>query len=118
MIIGVGIDLVDLARFERAVTKTPKLLDRLFVESERDASMTSLAGRFAAKEAFVKAMSGADGLHWHEVVVSKHKSGAPFLSVSGQTAQVAADAGIKGFHVSISHDGGKAVAVVVAEGGE
>jgi len=56
MIIGVGIDLVDLARFERAVTKTPKLLERLFVETEREVSMTSLAGRFAAKEAFVKAL--------------------------------------------------------------
>jgi len=118
MIIGVGIDLVDLARFERAVTKTPRLIERLFVDTERDVSMTSLAGRFAAKEAFIKALGGADGMHWHEVIVGKRASGAPFLSVSGETARVAADAGIKGFHVSISHDGGKAVAVVVAEGGE
>ena len=117
MIIGVGIDLVDLARFERAVTRTPRLIERLFTEPERNASVQSLAGKFAAKEAFVKALAGADGMHWHEVTVNKRASGAPFLTLTGQTATVAAEAGIKNFHVSISHDAGKAVAVVVADGG-
>ena len=118
MIIGVGIDLVDLARFERAVTRTPRLIERLFAEPERNASTQSLAGKFAAKEAFVKAVGAAHGLRWHEVTVDKRSSGAPFLTVTGQTAAVVAEAGVKNFHVSISHDGGKAVAVVVADGGQ
>ena len=118
MIIGVGIDLVDLARFESTVNRTPKLIDRLFTETEREANLTSLAGKFAAKEAFVKALGGVDGLHWHEVEVAKHPSGAPYLLVTGETLEVAQAAGIKSFHVSISHDGGKAVSVVIAESGE
>jgi len=117
MILGVGIDLVDLERFDKAVANTPKLLDRLFTEAEREGSKQTLAGRFAAKEAFVKAMRGVDGLHWQEVVISKDASGAPNLSVSGETAAVASKAGIKNFHVSISHDAGQAVAIVIAEGG-
>jgi holo-[acyl-carrier protein] synthase len=118
MIIGVGVDLVDLTRFESAVTRTPKLVERLFTESEREANLTSLAGKFAAKEAFVKALGGADGMHWHDVEVAKRPTGAPYLVVTGETLEVAQAAGIKSFHVSISHDGGKAVSVVIAEGGE
>jgi len=118
MIIGIGIDLVDLARFESTVARTPKLVERLFTENEREANLTSLAGKFAAKEAFVKAMGGAHGMHWHEVEVAKRQSGAPYLVVTGETLEVANTAGIKSFHVSISHDGGKAVSVVIAEGGE
>lgn len=118
MIIGIGIDLVDLARFESAVTRTPKLIDRLFTETEREANLISLAGKFAAKEAFVKALGGADGMHWHDVEIAKRSSGAPYLVVTGETLEVARAAGIVSFHVSISHDGGKAVSLVVAEGGE
>ncbi len=55
-IAGIGVDVVDLARFERAVARTPKLRDRLFAESERGLPLRSLAGRFAAKEALIKAL--------------------------------------------------------------
>jgi holo-[acyl-carrier protein] synthase len=117
MIIGVGIDLVDLERFEKAVSGTPKLIDRLFAESERGVSNQTLAGRFAAKEAFVKAVGDPKGLHWHEVEIIKDALGKPHIETSGGTAELVAQAGIKKLHLSISHDGGKAIAMVVAEGG-
>ena len=56
MIVGIGVDVVDLARFERAVGRTPGLIDRLFAPAERGLPLRSLAGRFAAKEAFSKAV--------------------------------------------------------------
>lgn len=125
MIIGVGVDLVDVARFERTISKNPNVLERLFVSSElqnsgesSDARVRSLAGKFAAKEAFVKAMRGAEGLHWHEVVLEKTAEGAPVFVVSGESANVIEALGVRQVHVSISHDAGAAMAFVVAEGGE
>ena len=115
MIIGVGVDLVDLARFERAITRTPRLIDRLFTASERNGSMRTLAGRFAAKEAMIKAVGDPRGMRWHEVEVLRDPIGKPTLTTHGATASIADAAGTNSWHVSISHDGGKAVAVVVAE---
>jgi phosphopantetheine--protein transferase-like protein len=58
MIVGIGVDLVDLARFERSVSRTPRLKERLFTAAEREKPLRSLAGRFAAKEALIKALHG------------------------------------------------------------
>jgi holo-[acyl-carrier protein] synthase len=115
MVLGVGVDLVNITRFEEHVAKQPKLLERLFVSSELDASMKTIAGRFAAKEALIKALGGSDGVSWHEVQVSKNESGKPEISTSGQTAETLRKAGISKLHLSISHDAGMAVALVVAE---
>lgn len=124
MIVGVGVDLVDVARFEKSISNTPALLQKLFVEAELNRGgdseavrVRSLAGRFAAKEAFAKSLGAPKGLNWHEVVVDNDASGAPFFEISGSTAQVATARGVKNFHLSISHDGGNAVAFVIAEGG-
>jgi holo-[acyl-carrier protein] synthase len=116
MIVGIGTDLVDMARFERAISSTPRLLTRLFTEAERQAPVRTLAGRFAAKEAFIKAMGDPRGLRWQEVEITKDASGKPGVAVRGTTAETASRAGITNFHVSISHDAGLAMAFVVAEG--
>lgn len=115
MVKGIGVDLVDIARFEEHVAKTPKLLERLFVPSEIDAPMKTIAGRFAAKEAFIKALGGSDGVAWHEVEITKNFSGKPEIKTLGLTAETVAAAGITNLHLSISHDSGMAVAMVVAE---
>jgi holo-[acyl-carrier protein] synthase len=115
MVVGVGVDLVDITRFEEQVAKTPKLLERLFTVAERDASLQTVAGRFAAKEAFIKALGGSDGVSWQEVEITKNSSGKPEIITSGATARVVADAGVSKLHLSISHDGGMAIAMVVAE---
>ncbi len=114
-ILGVGVDLVDISRFERALNRAPRLAERLFTENEAQASTRTLAGRFAAKEALVKALGGPTGLRWSELQVSKNAAGRPVFLASGQSAVTLAQAGVVRLQLSISHDGGMACAFVVAE---
>lgn len=121
MIVGIGVDIVDLARFERAVARTPRLLDRLFAESERmqgdrALSFASLAARFAAKEALIKAMGTSDGFHWHDMPIVSDDEGNPSFALTGGILHTARARGIDSVHVSMSHDAGVAIAYVIAEG--
>jgi holo-[acyl-carrier protein] synthase len=109
---GIGIDVVDLARFEEALTRTPGLLDRLFTENERGLPHASLAARFAAKEALAKALGVPPGLQWRDAEVCKDPSGRPFFSVRGGVADAVANSHI---HLTLSHDGGIASAFVILE---
>ena len=115
MIIGVGIDVVDVARFGETLRRTPRLLDRLFVESERSMGLNSLAATFAAKESLAKALGAPVGLRWSDASVLRDADGRPHLKMWG-TVQARADVlGVMGLHVSLSHDAGIASAVVIAE---
>lgn len=117
MICGLGVDIVDVARFERALTRTPRLAERLFTAAERDGrSPESLAARFAAKEALAKCLGAPGGLRWLDAVVTSAPDGRPGIAVSGTVAQAAARRGVGSWRVSLSHDAGLAVAVVIAEG--
>jgi holo-[acyl-carrier protein] synthase len=115
MIIGIGVDTVEISRFEKKITETPKLVERLFTADESDAPTRTLAGRFAAKEAVIKALAGAPGIEWHGILVSNEQSGRPIISLSGKTAEIANQQGVSKFHLSITHDGDMAIAFVVAE---
>ena len=115
-VIGIGVDVVDIARFEKSLQRTPALSARLFVESERNLPLASLAARFAAKEALAKALGAPNGLKWHDAIVVKSEDGKPSLELSGTVAAAASTVGATTFHLSLSHDGGCAVAMVVAEG--
>ena len=116
MIIGLGIDVVDVARFGQVLERTPRLRERLFVESERSLGLSSLAARFAAKEALAKALGAPAGLHWTHACVVSGDDGRPHLKIWG-TVEARADAlGVHELHVSLSHDAGIASAVVIAEG--
>jgi holo-[acyl-carrier protein] synthase len=114
-VVGIGVDVVDLGRFERALTRTPVLRERLFAESERALPLRSLAARFAAKEALMKALGESTGVRWHDMVVTPDEHGAPGITVSGAAATLAAARGITSWHLSMSHDAGVAIAMVVAE---
>lgn len=114
-IAGIGIDVVDLARFERAVSRTPALRDRLFAQSERDLPLHSLAGRFAAKEALMKALGDTNGITWHDMQVVSDGEGNPSFVLSGAAAAIAERRGITDIHLSMSHDAGIAIAQVIAE---
>lgn len=114
-IVGIGVDVVDLARFERALDRTPRLRERLFAENERELPLRSLAGRFAAKEALLKALGATDGISWHDMRVIADDEGNPDLVVSGRAAEIVSARGIGSLHVSMSHDAGVAIAFVVAE---
>jgi holo-[acyl-carrier protein] synthase len=121
VIVAVGIDVVSVDRFARALERTPMLGDRLFTETERTTpagnprSADSLAARFAAKEAVAKALGAPAGLRWRDCEIVSDPDGRPWLTVSGTVAAVAADREINRWHVSLSHDGGLASAVVLAE---
>lgn len=116
MIVGIGVDLVDIPRFERALSRTPRLLERLFAPAERLLKPHSLAARYAAKEALIKALGGSDGVHWTDIEVASEPSGRPVFALSGSTAAVVDGRGIHALHLSLSHDAGLATAYVVAEG--
>ena len=122
MIVSVGIDVVLVDRFAKAMERTPLLVDRLFTADERQTtsgnprSAESLAARFAAKEAVAKALGAPGGLHWHDCEIVTDPDGRPWLTVSGTVAAAAAERGVNRWHLSLSHDGGIASAMVVAEG--
>ncbi len=116
MIVGVGIDVVDVARFQATLERTPRLRERLFTQHERDLGPASLAARFAAKEALAKSLGAPVGLRWTDATVVTSQTGQPHLQVSGTVEQLAAELGVASFHLSMSHDAGIASAVVVAEG--
>jgi holo-[acyl-carrier protein] synthase len=116
VIVGIGVDIVEVARLEEALRRTPALLRRVFTDAERELPAASLAARFAAKEAVAKALGAPPGLGHLEAAISVGPHGRPVLSVTGRAAEVAAELGVKRWHVSLSHDGGFAVAYVIAEG--
>lgn len=115
MIIGVGVDVVPVERFARALERTPGLATRVFTPAERELPVASLAARFAAKEAVAKALGVPAGMEWHDCEVATGTAGRPLLTVRGTVQEWAARLGVRSWHLSLSHDGGMAVAMVVAE---
>jgi holo-[acyl-carrier protein] synthase len=121
VIVAVGLDVVLVERFVRALARTPLLADRLFTEGERTTASgnprppDSLAARFAAKEAVAKALGAPNGLHWHDCEIVTDADGRPWLTVAGTVAAAAAERGVHRWHLSLSHDGGIASAMVIAE---
>jgi holo-[acyl-carrier protein] synthase len=121
MIVGLGVDVCSIERMRRALERHgDRFFSRICSDSERDDLTgrdvaTALAGRFAAKEAFAKALDGARGVGWHEVQVRRLPSGRPSLELSGNAAAMVAKFGADAWHVTITHDAGVAVAVVILE---
>ncbi len=112
MIVGVGADLAEVARLEQALERTPTLRQRLFTPSEADLPIESLAARFAAKEALAKALGAPAGLSWQEAEVVTDAAGQPSFSLTGALAERTKGIDV---HLSLSHDGGMALAFVVLE---
>ncbi|MDO5494290.1 MAG: holo-ACP synthase [bacterium] len=115
MIIGIGVDVCEVARLSDAIHRHPRLAEKLFTAAERQRPPHSLAARFAAKEAVAKALGSPGGMRWHDCEVRTGERGQPLLHVTGTVAAAAARLGIDRWHLSLSHDGGLAVAYVIAE---
>lgn len=121
MIVGVGIDVVPVARFAEMLRRAPALAERLFTPTElvsgtgTPRTAESLAARFAAKEALAKALGAGGGMHWADAEVVTDGEGRPSIVVGGTVAARAASLGVTRWHVSLSHDGGIAAATVIAE---
>ncbi|WP_029149490.1 holo-ACP synthase [Microbacterium indicum] len=117
MIVGIGVDMVDIARFEGHVAGSPRLMQRLFTPHEQELPLRSLAVRYAAKEALIKALGGSDGVSWQEIEVPRNgERQAPRYVLTGETARTVAARGAVRQHLSLSHDGGFALAYAVLEG--
>jgi len=115
-VVGVGIDVVDVARFGESLERTTALRDRLFTPAEASRPLASLAARFAAKEALAKALGAPVGLAWHDAEIVSEETGRPRFELRGTVAARAEAMGALHVHVSLSHDAGIASAVVVLEG--
>ncbi|MGO1768462.1 MAG: holo-ACP synthase [Microbacterium sp.] len=116
MIIGIGVDIVDVERFHTQIESSPRLAERLFSAHERELPMRSLAARYAAKEALIKALGGSEGVNWQDIEVPRlGERQAPAYVLTGETAQTVAARGVARLHLSLSHDAGLAVAYTVLE---
>ena len=115
-VVGIGVDVVDVVRFGTVLARTPALLGRLFTPSEQAVTaLESRAARFAAKEAVAKVLGAPPGLRWHDAEVVAGPDRRPLLLVRGTVADAAGVVGIRHWHLSLSHDGGMAIAMVVGE---
>ncbi len=112
MIEGIGVDVVNIERFSQSLQRTPGLAERLFTEAERIKPVSSLAARFAAKEALAKALDAGRGLSWLEAEILNLESGKPVFLFRGEIADLIDGASV---HLSISHDSGIASAIVIVE---
>jgi holo-[acyl-carrier protein] synthase len=124
MIAGIGIDIVDLERMRRALARHgERFLRRVFTEGElefcrrRHDPVPCYAARFAAKEAFFKALATgwAAGIRWHDVEVRRAEGRAPELAISGRAGEIAGELGVRRALISLSHSEGAAVALVLLE---
>lgn len=125
MIAGIGIDMVNIPRFRELMERRgDAALRRFFTEAEVERCRSSksppesFAARFAAKEAFFKALGTGWGLggRWTDVEVVSAPSGAPGLRLSGRAADAAAERGVGAIHLSLTHTDDTAAAFVVLEG--
>lgn len=124
--VGLGVDLVGVERFARiAGRRGDRFLDRVFTPGERERCdgrsnrFESYAARFAAKEAFLKAIGRGlrGGIRWTDIDVTSGDLGRPGLALSGRALEFVEELGVRSMHVSLSHADGCAVAVVLLESG-
>ena len=122
MITGIGVDIVHIPRMKRWCGQ-PGLLERYFHPQELadarargEGANDSLAGRFAAKEAFGKALgTGFEGIELKDIMVNSHHNGRPELRVFGTALEALEKSGANRMHLSLTHDHNNAVAMVVLE---
>ncbi len=126
MILGVGLDVVAVARIDDLLARRgERFLERVFTPAERAACegrvdrSRALAARFAAKEAGMKALGTgwSGGVGWQDFEVTGGGGAPPRLALSGAAADRSREMGVERVHLSLSHDGGVAAAVVILEGG-
>lgn len=125
MILGTGIDIVEVDRVRQSISRYgDRFTGRVFTPEEiaycRDKAGWAIhfAGRFAAKEAVMKALQTgwSGGIHWRDVAIARDENGVPKVKLSGEAGRRAETMGIVAWHLSISHSDVHAVASAIAEG--
>ncbi len=124
MIVSIGIDIVEVYRIRETLERTPRFIERVYTESERAyceskgaAAAQSFAARFAAKEAFLKALkTGWRGkITWRDMEISNDSQGVPTLEIKGEARKLLENLGANKIHLSISHTTDHAVAQIILE---
>ncbi len=125
MIIGCGIDLIKIERIEKIIKKwgdnfTSRvftLLEREYCEKKKGNKYQSYAGRFAAKEALLKALGlGLREANWKEIEIKNDELGQPIIDTSGKLKNIALAKGVSKYFITISHTKDYAIAQVIIEG--
>lgn len=123
-IVSIGIDIVEVYRIRETIERTPRFAERVFTPAEREycdakgaAAAQSYAARFAAKEAFLKALrTGWRGrVTWHDMEILNDDLGAPAIAVTGEARKLLDELGADNVHLSMSHTAEHAVAQIVLE---
>jgi holo-[acyl-carrier protein] synthase len=124
VIVSIGIDIIEVYRISETLARTPRFVERVFTEKERAyceakgaASAQSFAARFAAKEAFLKALkTGWRGkITWQDMEILNDEQGVPSLTISGEAEEVLKKTGANKIHLSMSHTTDHATAQVILE---
>jgi holo-[acyl-carrier protein] synthase len=119
-ILGLGVDICEIARMERALARHPTMRERVFTPEEiaycdgKARPAESYAGRFAAREATIKALGGYRGKRWQDISVARHPSGAPGIVLAGNAKRRSDALGITKILVTFTHEKTNAVAFAVA----
>jgi holo-[acyl-carrier protein] synthase len=123
MIIGTGIDIIELDRIKNAIERRPRFIDRIFTEDEKayfekkNYKIESIAVTYAAKEAMLKALgTGLRNVTWRDIEVVRDRQGAPSINLYGKAKEKAHSLKIELIHVSLSHSKAYGIASVVCEG--
>ena len=122
-ILGLGVDICEIARMERALARHPSMRGRVFTPEEiaycdsKGRPAESYAGRFAAREAVIKALGGYRGKRWQDISVTRAPSGAPTIRLDGNAQRRANMLGISRVLITFTHERANAVALAVAVSG-
>ena len=122
MIVGVGIDIQDIAKIARSIESASFVGENFTVQEAALCKETRFpdqhfAGKFATKEAFMKAVGAGirQGVWFIDIEVLNRETGAPYVQLYGEAQQMAAIIGVTSIHLSITHSAGVAVSVVILE---
>jgi holo-[acyl-carrier protein] synthase len=119
-IVGLGVDICEVSRMERALARHPSMRARVFTPEEvaycdsKARPAESYAGRFAAREAVIKALGGYRGKRWQDISIARHPSGAPQVVLAGAAKSRADSMGIERVLITFTHEKSSAVAFAVA----
>jgi holo-[acyl-carrier protein] synthase len=119
-IVGLGVDISEIARMERALSRHPTMRERVFTTEEiaycdsKARPAESYAGRFAAREATIKALGGYRGKRWHDISVTRAPSGAPAIRLRGNAERRAVQLGIDRVLITFTHEKTNTVAFAIA----
>ena len=124
MIVSIGTDIIEVYRIRETIERTPRFLERVFTDREKEyceskgaARFQSYAARFAAKEAFLKSLkTGWKGkIAWRDIEILNDDEGAPGIDASGECLRKLEEAGVQHIHLTISHTTEHATATVILE---